>query len=213
MADASPRHAFLNRQNVHNGRRPTIGIGTLDNVLTMYRELRDNDRIVTLNMIVAEVRRMDSGSKDLHLSAIHCQIYRHLRKYGVIGCHITHVAQNTKHDEDVKSGYVAFVNAGLKAETYKASGIVNIDEMNVDFDLVSGSTLAGRVEKTIWCATPGSYSRCTVLLGATMDREKLLPYIIFKGASTPLSLIKTEFKDVEAIANYGYPEGQFYNIQ
>jgi hypothetical protein len=46
-----------------------------------------------------------------------------------------------------------------------------------------------------------------------MDGEKLPPYIIFKGANTPLSLIKNEFKDLEARTKYGYPEGQFYTVQ
>jgi hypothetical protein len=46
------------------------------------------------------------------------------------------VAQNTRYDEGVKAGYVAFVNDGFTAGKYKASDIVNSDEMNVDFDLV-----------------------------------------------------------------------------
>jgi hypothetical protein len=59
----------------------------------------------------------------------------------------------------------------------------------------------------------GSSSRCTVLLGITMDGEKLPPYIIYKGKNTPQSLIKKEFKDVEARTKYGYPEVQFYTVQ
>jgi hypothetical protein len=50
-------------------------------------------------MLAAEVRQMDSRSKDLSLSAI--------RR--------THVAQNMRYDEGVKAGYVAFLYTGLKA--------------------------------------------------------------------------------------------------
>jgi hypothetical protein len=85
--------------------------------------------------------------------------------------------------------------------------------MNVAFDLVSGSTLAGRGEKTIGSATTGSSSSCTVLLGVTMDKEKLPPYIIYKSANMLRSLIKKEFKDVEAHTKYGYTEGQLYTVQ
>jgi hypothetical protein len=88
-----------------------------------------------------------------------------------------------------------------------------LTETNVDFDLVSGSTLAGHGEKKIGCVTTGSSSRRAVLLGVTMDGENLPPYIIYKGANTPRSLIKKEFKDVEACTKYGYPEGQFYTVQ
>jgi hypothetical protein len=96
-----------------------------------------------------------------------------LCKYGVARHHVTHVAQNARYDEGIKDGYIAFVNAGLKAGKYKDSDIVNIDETNVDFNLVFGSTLTGRGEKTSGCVTTGCSSRCTVLLGDTMDRDKL----------------------------------------
>jgi hypothetical protein len=102
---------------------------------------------------------MESESKDLSLSAICRRIFRHLRKYGVVRRCVTRLAQNTRYDEGVKAGYVAFVNAGLKAGKYNASDIVSIEKMNVDFYLVSRSTLDGRGEKTIGCATMGSSSR------------------------------------------------------
>jgi hypothetical protein len=113
----------------------------------MYHELRGHDHIFTLNMLAAEVRQMDSGSNDLSLSAIRCGIYRHLYKYGAVHRRVTCVAQNMRYDEGVKVGYVDFVNVGLNAGTYKDSDIMNIDEINVDFDLVLGSTLAEHEEK------------------------------------------------------------------
>jgi hypothetical protein len=123
------------------------------------------------------------------------------------------VAQNTRHDMTVKAGYVAFVNEGVKAGKYRACDIVNIDETNIDFDLVSGATLAGRSDRTVACATNGSSNRCTVMLGDTMDGEKLPPFVIFKGASTPRSKIMKEFDSVESRSKCGYTEGMFYNVQ
>jgi hypothetical protein len=128
---------------------------TVDKMLTMYHKFRDNDCIITLNIIAAEAWRMESRVKDLYLGAIHHRIYRQLCKYGVIRHRVTHVAQITRYDESVKTGDVVFVNAGLKVDTYKASDsdIVNIDETYVEFDLVLGTTLAGRGERTIGRAT------------------------------------------------------------
>jgi hypothetical protein len=51
------------------------------------------------------------------------------------------------------------------------------------------------------------------LLGVTVDGEKLPPFIIYKGANTHRSLIKREWKDLEARQKYGYPEGQVYIVQ
>jgi hypothetical protein len=76
--------------------------------MIMYRELRDNNRVVTLNMIAAEVRQMDSGSSYLSLSAIRRQIYRQLCKYGVVRRCVTRVAQNTRYDEGIKAGMLLF---------------------------------------------------------------------------------------------------------
>jgi hypothetical protein len=162
-----------------------------------------------MNMLAAEVQRIDRGVKDLSLDAIHRQIYLHLRKYGIFHRRVTRLAHDTRYDEGVTAGYVDFVNAGLKGGKYKASEIVNIDETNIDFDLVMGSTLAGRGEETIGFTTAGRSSGCTVLLGVTLDMEKLRPYIIYKGANTPRSQIKKELKDVEARAKYGYPRDSY----
>jgi hypothetical protein len=62
-------------------------------------------------------------------------------------------------------------------------------------------------------ATTGSSIRCTVSLGLTMDAEKLPPFIIYKGANIPRSLIKREWKDLDARHKYGYPESQVFTVQ
>jgi hypothetical protein len=99
-------------------------------------------------------------------------INRHLIKFGVVRHRVTLVAQNTHHDTTVKDGYVAFANEGVKAGKYRACNSFNIDKTNIDFDLVSGATLAGCGELTIACTTTGSSNRCTVMLGVTMDGDK-----------------------------------------
>jgi hypothetical protein len=97
------------------------------------------------------------------------------------------VTQNTRYNEGIKAGYVAFVNAGLKDGKYNASDIVNIDETNVDFELISGTSLAGRVERTIGCATTGCSSRCTVLLGVKMNGRSYL-HKLFTRVQMQISL-------------------------
>jgi hypothetical protein len=111
------------------------------------------------------------------------------------------------------NGYIQYVKEAIRAGKYKASDIVSIDETNVDLDLEAGSTLAGRGGCTIGCATTGSSARCTVLRGVTMDGEKPPPFIIYKGANTPRSEIKNEWKDAAAREKFGYPEGLHYMVQ
>jgi hypothetical protein len=108
---------------------------------------------------------------------------------------------------------VFYVDHTIKIGNYKAYDVVKINETNVDFDLASGTTLAGHGERTSGCATTGSSARCTVLLGVTTDGDKLPPFIIYKGKNTPHSLIKHEWNDLEAGQKYGHPEGQAYTVQ
>jgi hypothetical protein len=59
--------------------------------------------------------------------------------------------------------------------------VVNIDETNANFDFSPGTTLDGCGERTSGCATTGSSTRCTVLLGVTMDGDKLSSFFILQG--------------------------------
>jgi hypothetical protein len=91
--------------------------------------------------------------------------------------------------------------------------IINIDEINVDFDLEAGSTLAGRGKCTIgWTATYSS-ARCNVLLDVAIDGEKLPPFIFYKGPTIPHSKIKNKWKDAATREKFGYPEGLHYTVQ
>jgi hypothetical protein len=185
ICDSTLRHQFINCRSLHPGRKPKTVEDTLGIIFKMYRDLRERDRVVTLNLLAAELKRLDPGVRTVIIYALRPWINRHLIKFGIIRRRVTRVALNTRHDMNMTAGYVAFVNEGFSAEKDLACDIVNIDETNIDFDLASGATLDGRVESTTGCTTTGSSNRCTVLLGVKMDgEEKLPPFIIFKGANT-----------------------------
>jgi hypothetical protein len=156
----------------------------------MYRELRDGDRIFALNILAAELKRLDRSVQCLYLAAIPRRIFGHIKKHGVVQRCVIHVAQNTRFEQSIIQGWVYYVNHTIKIGNYKACDVVNIEETNVDFDVATGTTLSGHGERNSGCATTGSSTRCTVLLGVTMDGEKLPPFIIYKGENTPRSLIK-----------------------
>jgi hypothetical protein len=142
-------HQFLNHKSLHPGRKPKTVDDTLGIIVNTYRDLCERDRVVTLNLLAAELKRLDPGSRTVTMPARRPRINRHIIKFGFVRRRVTRVAQKTRHDMTVKAGYVAFVNEGLKAGKYRACDIVNIDEINIDFDLVSGATLAGRGKHTI----------------------------------------------------------------
>jgi hypothetical protein len=65
------------------------------------------------------------------------------------------------------------------------------------------------LECTIGCATTGISNSCNVMLGVTMDGEKIPPFIIFKGANTPRSKINKESYSVKGRENLVIPKACF----
>jgi hypothetical protein len=65
MYDATSRHAFLSKHTLHQGRKHKTEQAHLHKMLTRYRELRDRDRAVTLNLLAAELKRMDETAAGL----------------------------------------------------------------------------------------------------------------------------------------------------
>jgi hypothetical protein len=136
-----------------------------------------------------------------------------LVKIGVVKRRVTRVAQNTRYDLTAKQQYVQYINEQINICRYRPQDIVSIDETNFDFDQAWGETFANRRDKTSGCAVTGSANRCTVLIACTISREKLPPYIIFKGKDTRGSRVWKEFSTKPKRAEHGYPEESIYAFQ
>jgi hypothetical protein len=148
MCDAMTQHSYLKRKKMHQGRAPWTEKGSLHKILTMYWGLRIRDWILTLYLLASELKGLDRSVQCLSLAAIRNHIWGrhiwcHIKKHGVVRRHVTHVAQNTCYEQSVIQDWVSYVNHNIKICNYKACDVVNIDKTNVDFDLASGTTLAG----------------------------------------------------------------------
>ena len=82
------------------------------------------------------------------------------------------------------------------------SNIYNADQTNCYYSLESKYTLTKRGSRTVAVRGSGSTSRCTLMLGVSMDGRKLPPYIVFKGEKK--GRIAGEFNNSQV---HGYPEG------
>ena len=60
---------------------------------------------------------------------------------------------------------------------------MNIDETNIYFDMESGLPLVNTKSNTMSLKTSGSLMRCSILLGVTLNGEKLTPLVVFKRKS------------------------------
>ena len=78
--------------------------------------------------------------------------------------------------------FVAYINSQLFQGQYSQQCVVNIDETNIFFEMESGLTLANQGDKKVPLKTTGTSMRCTVLLGVTLNDEKLTLLIVFKDS-------------------------------
>ena len=82
----------------------------------------------------------------------------------------------------------------------------NTDETNVYFDITGSVTLASRGSKTVSVKNCGSSQRCSILLGATMDGNKLPPFIVYRGK--PGGRISREWLNTS-----DFPSEYIYEVQ
>ena len=87
---------------------------------------------------------------------------------------MTLVAQNTRYDiPDKVEGFVQYVNGQISSGQYLKLHVVNIDEINIYFDMAGSITLADQGSRTVSVKSSGTSAHCSILLGVTMDGKKL----------------------------------------
>ena len=130
-------------------------------------------------MLCYELKRLTTT--ELPISVLRYRIYRWLSSENIVQRRVTHVAQNTRHDMDKVEGFVQYVNGQISSGQYLKSHVVNIDETNIYFDMVGSITLSDQGSRTVSVKSSGTSARCSILLGVTMDGNKLPPFVVFKG--------------------------------
>jgi hypothetical protein len=148
-----------------------------------YDNLHIRDQTVSVGMLVHEWRQLNPALVDIPTITLRNQLYRWMKSENIVQQRVTQVAQNTRHDQKVVDDFILYVNAQISCAAIPGSHIVNIDEANIDFDMVSGIILAYRGFQAVSVKKSGLNGRYSVLLSITLCKEKLPPLIIFKGIS------------------------------
>ena len=148
----------------------------------MFDTLRAPGHNVSVMMLTVELKRITGTPVSLHVlsQCVACWLV----SVGIVQCCITHVVQNTWHCEIVMQDFTNYINNHLVLGQYRQDCVVNIDETNISFDMDGGLTLADKGDKTVSLKTTGTSMRCTVLLGVTMNEEKLTPLVVSRASQT-----------------------------
>lgn len=202
MKEAKKAH-ILSLKSTQKG-RPRTDNEAYDSLKLYYDNVRNMDRAVTVGMLSYELKRL--MTTDVPIATLRKRIYRWLANENIVQRRVTHVAQNTRHDESKIEGFVQYVNGQILSGQYLKANVVNIDETNIYFDMTGSLTLANRGSRTVSVKSSGTSARCSILLGVTMDGNKLPPFVIFRGK--PGGRIAREWT-----GNTEYPHSSVYAVQ
>ncbi len=132
-------------------------------------------------MLAIELIHNDAQLIDVGVPVLRHRILRILRNQHLTHRCITHKAQNIRFHEPVINDWIFYTNQQIVVGKYAADCIVNVDEMNIDFDPSPRTTVCRIGERTVNGLINGHSGRCTVMLGCTMSGIKLPAFVIWKG--------------------------------
>ena len=85
---------------IQNG-RPRKQAGWYGELKLYYDNIRNTDRVVTVGMMIYELKRLDPLLADADTKVLSKRLYRWLRSEGIVQRRVTHVAQNTRYEASV----------------------------------------------------------------------------------------------------------------
>ena len=145
----------------------------------MFDTLRAPGCIVSVMMLTVEFKRIIGTPVSLHVLSKRVSCW--LVSVGIVQHHVSHVTQNTWHCEIAMQVFTDYINSQLVLGQYRQDCVVNVAETNIFIDMEGGLTLAEKGGQDCVPKTTGTSMRCTVLLGVTMNGEKLTLLVVFKG--------------------------------
>jgi len=190
---------------------PGFGKEVEESLRAFVKAKRSHHLRVTPTMLIAHWRAIDPTAKDTSMTAARHRIARFMKRNNLAHRKGTHKAQEKSDAKQVIDDFVHYIKykISLLGITNPAA-VVNADETNVYFSPRINSTICERGSRTVSIAHSQSSSRCTVMLGGSIDGKKLPPFVIFTGkrvASAPV------FQALQQPQKNGYNPSLLYNVQ
>jgi hypothetical protein len=138
---------LTNLKMIHTGTRRVDG-NKFDAIREFIERIRETDRVVTCGMMCIEFKRL-YPEEEVEVRVLKKRIYRWLKIDHLVKRRVTHVAQNTRYEEEIIQQFTSYVNEQIAERGFCGEDIVNIDETNIEFDMVGNITIAPQGTKTI----------------------------------------------------------------
>ena len=128
--------------------RPQKQASWYDELKLYYENIWKTDWVVTVGMLIYELKRLDPLLADADTKVLCKSLYTWLRLEGIVQWWVTHVAQNTRYEASVIDKFVVYVNKQIVSGNFGPLEIVNIDETNIEFIMIDSITLANQGSRT-----------------------------------------------------------------
>ena len=124
---------ILNKKTAHQG-VVRKSVGEFEMLRSTFDGLRQQDRCCTIRMLAIELKKV-AGNENVTLATLSKRVNRWMVKEGIVFWRVTHVAQNTRLNQARVLEFVTYDNQQIQNYGMDPRCIVNIDEMNINFDL------------------------------------------------------------------------------
>ena len=200
---------YYKKKTLHKGAPGKMTREQKAHLLEFYETRRRTGMPVTVSLMTMELLRLDPTLDVIAFDLLRFRVHRFLISQLIVFRHTTHKAQNHSYNQAVIDDYVSYTRREIAINNYRPDVVVNMDETNVDFDMVSATTLDEKGARSVSVKSTGSTQRCTVILAVTARGVKLPPLCIFKGVDNDRSRIKAEFTN----PRLEYPQDLVYAVQ
>ena len=124
---------ILNKKTAHQG-DVRKSVGEFEILRSTFDGLRQQDRCCTIRMLAIELKKV-AGNENVTLATLSKRVNRWMVKEGIDFWRVTHVAQNTRLNQARVLEFVTYDNQQIQNYGMDPRCIVNIDKMNINFDL------------------------------------------------------------------------------
>jgi transposase-like protein len=212
-ADQEERAARKRQKRAHRdtggGRKCKFPMEINDGLKLFFETFRENDFTVDIRLMMAQAKSLDpEGCAAISDTALRFRIYRLMKHWNVSWRKGTHKAQNTRHTAKKMREFHRYIRNKIQMLGIDESQVYNFDETDVQFTPHLNSTYCYKGSRTVTQKEPKCSSRCTAMIGCSMDGKKAPPFIIFLGADTKDGVIKKKVR-----AKTGFPESMEYQVQ
>jgi hypothetical protein len=139
------------KKSLHKGRPSTVSHRIKNYIVFMFKIYREQGICISAKMLALDAMREFPDLHQVPETHLRCRLLLFLKKEEFITHrHITHMAQNVRHYQDIVNDFIDYFNRQIVTGKYRVPCIVNMDKTNLDFDMTPRTAVLQPLNKDIF---------------------------------------------------------------